>query len=192
MHRRSKVFFLVGFLLIFGSLGMLIFSRLQANRAAAAAAEVTAQLESVLPPRTPGITENFTNMEMPALSMGDQDFIGIIEVPAFQTVLPICSNWDSGKVSSFPCRFWGTVYDGSLIVGGADQTGQFDFLDQIQNEDLVLVTDMTGAQFSYRVDKIIRTKSAQSDILLDDTYDLTLFVRESRSLEYIIVRCTAD
>ena len=189
MRRSGNIFLFAGLLLVLVSFGLLAVTTLQTNAAASAAAELAAELEKTMPPRSAGLMDSYTNMEMPAISLDGQDFIGTIAVPAFQTVLPIASAWDTGKVSSFPCRFWGTVYDGSLILGGADRTGQFDFLDQIQNDDSVLVTDMTGAQFSYRVSEIHRADSAQADILLDDSSDLTLFARNTRSLEYIIVRC---
>ena len=191
MRRNGNVIFLIGCLLVLGSFTLLVFSRLQVSRSAAKAVELAAQLEDILPPRTPGIPEAYTNMEMPAISVNGYDFIGIVEIPAFQTALPIGSVWDSGTVSSFPCRFWGTVYDSSLILGGADQTGQFDFLKQIQHGDSVLVTDMTGAEFSYRVERIIRTTSADAEILLEQDSDLILFARQARSPEYIIVRCAA-
>ena len=189
MRRSGNIFLFAGLLLVLGSFGLLAATTLQTNTAASAAAELATELEDAMPPRSDGLMDSYTNMEMPAISLDGQEFIGTIAVPAFQTVLPIASAWDTGKVSSFPCRFWGTVYDGSLILGGADQKGQFDFLDQIQNGDSVLVTDMTGAQFSYRVSAIHRADSARADILLDGQSDLTIFARNARSLEYIIVRC---
>lgn len=189
MKRRRNIFLLAGLLLVLVSFGLLAVTTLQTNAAASAAAELAAELEKTMPPRSVGLMDSYTNMEMPAFSLDGQDFIGTVTIPAFQTVLPIAPAWDTGKVSSFPCRFWGTVYDGSLVLGGADQKGQFDFLDQIQNGDSVLVTDMTGAQFSYRVSAIHRADSARADILLDGQSDLTIFARNARSLEYIIVRC---
>ena len=189
MKKIGKGLLLAGFLLILGSAVLLICSRIHAQRAAASAAELTARLEAVLPPRTTGVTEAYTTMEMPAFSIGQQDFIGLVEIPAFQSALPLGSGWDRSQVSSFPCRFWGTVYDSSLIIGGSDQMGQFDFLDQIQLGDAVLVTDMTGAEFTYRTEKIFRSNSADAEILLDEESALTLFARDSRSFEYIIVRC---
>ena len=189
MRRSGNAFLLAGLLLVLGSFGLLAATMVQTNAAASAAAELAAELEETMPPRRAGLMDSYTNRDMPALSLDGQDFIGSVAVPAFQIVLPIAADWDSVKVSSFPCRFWGTVYDGSLILGGADRKGQFDFLDQIQNDDSVLVTDMTGTQFSYRVSDIFRSGSAQADVLLDDSSDLTLFARNARSLEYIIVRC---
>ena len=189
MKQRSNTFLLAGLLLVLVSFGLLAVTILRTNAAASTAAELAAELEKTMPPRSVGLMDSYTNMEMPAFSLDGQDFIGTVTIPAFQTVLPIASVWDAGTVSSFPCRFWGTVYDGSLVLGGADQKGQFDFLEQIQNGDSVLVTDMTGAQFSYRVSAIHRADSARADILLDGQSDLTIFARNARSLEYIIVRC---
>ena len=189
MRRRGNLFFLAGCLLVLSSFALLAVTVLQTNAAAAEAAALTDRLTSAMPPRSAGVPDSYTNMEMPALSIDGQDFIGTVAVPAFQRTLPIASEWDSVKLNSFPCRFWGTVYDGSLILGGADRDGQFDFLDQIQNGDRVVVTDMTGAEFSYRVEEIYRADSARADVLMDGDSDLTLFARSARSLEYIIVRC---
>ena len=191
MKRLGNLFFLAGCLLILGSFALFAASQLQANRAAAAAAELAVQLESLLPPRTPGITGSYANPEMPALELSGQDFIGVVQIPTFQRSLPIGKDWNARKTDEFPRRFWGSVYDGSLILGGSSQKGQFDFISQIQTGDRIFVTDMTGTQFSYVVENIRRSKSAQADTLLDETADLTLFARESNSLDYIIVRCVA-
>lgn len=189
MKRIGNLFFLAGFLLVLASFGLLMASKLQTERAAAAAEELALQLEQILPPRTAGVTDHDTEMEMPALALEEEDLIGLIHVPAFRRTLPIGRVWEPGKVDEFPHRFWGSVYNGSLILGGSDGKGQFEFLSQIQNGDQVLVTDMTGAQFSYVVEKIFRSESAEAEVLLEESADLTLFARQARSLDYVIVRC---
>lgn len=136
--------------------------------------------------------DSYSVMEMPVLEIEGQDFSGIVDIPAFGLMLPIYNTWDSRKVTSFPCRFYGTVYDGSLIVGGSDQEGQFDCFEKIQNGSTVIITDMTGAEFYYTVVRIDRAKSAEADILINEDADLTLFVRDAYSLDYIIVRCALE
>ena len=54
------------------------------------------------------------------------------------------------------------------------------------------MTDMTGAQFNYSVASIRRADAAPTEMLLDGSGELTLFVRDSYSLQYIIVRCQSD
>jgi len=192
MAKSSKMLLSVGCILVAASLGLLIFSHFHAQNAANTNAHIVAQIRSVIPSPTAGVMDTYLDMEMPALQIGGQDFIGLVDIPAFGLTLPIYSIWDTGTVTSFPCRFWGSVYDGSLIVGGADQPGQFDCLDNIQNGDTVTVTDMTGAQFSYGVVRVERAKSAQADRLTDSNTELTLFVRDTYNLDYIIVRCASE
>jgi len=192
MRRSSKIFVLAGCLLIIGSFALLAASRLHAARAQRENAEVIRQIEAIIPARSPGIMDEYLDMEMPALQINGQDYIAVVEIPGFGVKLPVGGSWDAGQVTSFPCRFWGTVYNGSLVLGGADQTGQFDCLDQIGNGSIVTVTDMTGGEFTYVVTRIGRSKSAQAEILLDNEADLTLFVRDAYNFNYIIVRCTME
>ena len=191
MRKISKILFAVGIILVLVSLITLLALQMNAKKAQTNAAELVKQIEEIIPERTNGMMDTYTVMDMPVLQIDGKDFIAIVDIPAFGVKLPVAGSWDSGKVSSFPCRFSGTVYDGSLIVGGADQKGQFDFFDRIYNETVIIVTDMTGAEYTYTVSEIIRSDSAETDVLINTDADLTLFVRDAYSLEYIIVRCIA-
>lgn len=192
MKKLRTIVLFIGCALILCSLGLLGFSLLHANRAVQDNAASVSQIQALLPPRSIGTMDIYSDTEMPVLQVGGKDFIGLVDIPAFGLTLPIRSSWDAGNVSSSPCRFWGSVYDGSLIVGGADQSGQFDCLDKIQNGDVVTVTDMTGAEFSYAVDRIDRSSSAQAQVLMNSPAHLTLFVRDAYNLNYIIVRCVSQ
>ena len=103
--------------------------------------------------------------------------------------LPIYSSWEDGSVAKYPCRFWGSAYDNSLIVGGSDRKGQFDFCSRLDLGDKIRITDMTGTEFSYEVVRIDRRKQADLQTFEEVDCDLTLFVRDSSTLNYIIVRC---
>lgn len=47
----------------------------------------------------------------------------------------------------------GSVYDGTLIVGGRSEDGNFDFIDQLDAGEELTFTDMTGRVFRYTVRK---------------------------------------
>lgn len=191
MRRNGKLFFAAGCLLVLCSVALLAFFRFRTEQARKTTAEIVQTLESILPARREGVMDSFQDMDMPALELDGEDFVAVVDIPAFGVTLPVCARWDEGKVTSYPCRFWGTVYDGSLIVGGYDQPGQFDFFDRIPDGAVVTVTDMTGGEFTYAVERVERSRSAQAEVLMDDTADLTLFVRDAYLLEYIILRCAA-
>ena len=190
MRRSAKAAFWAGCLLILGSLGLLIVFQVRAHRAREANAEIVRTMEAILPAPREGAADTYRNMEMPVLEIGGEDFVALLEVPAFGLALPVGADW--GAEQAHPCRFWGSVYDGSFIVGGYDQAGQFDFFDRILDGAAVTVTDMTGAVFSYVVERVERSDSAEAEVLMDSGAELTLFVRHAHLLEYITLRCVGE
>ena len=190
MKRGSKLLIALGLLLILGSLGALLGFRLQAVSARKTAAATVSRLRELLPTGSPGILEQYSNMEMPVLQVGGQDIAAIIEIPAFGLSLPVRNSWEGGRVRRMPARFCGTAYDGTLVIGGSDQPGQFDFFEQLQPGAAVTLTDMTGKIFSYTVSRIDRSSSASAEKLTAGDWELTLFVRDAYSLDYILLRCS--
>ena len=188
MKHKGNIFQLLGFLLILASLCLLLggelMEMLQTRKAEKTAAEITA----MLPSQSIGIPEDYTNTDMPVLQLKGQDYSGLLRVPAFGVYLPISSSWDSGSLNACPRRFWGSVYDNSLVIGGS--TDQFGFCSRADLGDHILVTDMEGAQFRYEVARIERHPHADADTLLQPDWDLTLFARDSGSMNYIFLRCS--
>ena len=180
----------LGLVLVLASCVLLIGSELMALHNRSAVEKLTAQLRARLPDVTEGDPGNYSDPEMPVLQLDGQDFSALIQVPAFGVSLPVGSSWDAGRISQYPCRFWGSVYDNSLIVGGSSREGQFDFCGRLDLGYKILVTDMTGARFSYEVIRIDRRSHADPETLGEADCDLILFARDSGTLDYIIVRCT--
>jgi len=165
----------------------------QSAKSAAKDAKATAEkLYSLMPEPYDSFPDNRTSPAMPMVEIDGRNYIGILEIPAYGTSLPIGSQWDSGTVSEYPCRYLGSTYDSSLIIGGSDNKGQLDFVKKISNEDLITVTDTTGQRFTYKVTDIRRTKDVSTENLTSKEADLVLFARNTYSLDYTVIRCTLD
>lgn len=190
--KKSRYIQLIGLALILCGLLALLGGHLVGKNAIEKNRQALQQIQSILPPATPGVMDHYADMQMPTMQVDGRDYIALLTVPAFDVELPIRSQWSYLGANRCPSRFSGTVYDGSLIVGGSDREGQLAFLSRIQNGDTILVTDMTGARFAYRVSMIYRTDSVEAEALMEGNCDLTLFARSQYGLEYIIVRCVAD
>ncbi|MBE6707903.1 MAG: hypothetical protein E7578_01505 [Ruminococcaceae bacterium] len=190
MPQRSKILIVTGVLLVLVSLVLLVGWRITANTAKDRAEDIVDSLEKLLPKRSTGITAEYSDMNMPVLELDGHDLVAIIEIPELKVSLPVGSVWESSGIASYPRRFTGTVYDGSLVIGGADQKGQFDFIGKTDIGMSVVVTDMTGAEFSYTVSRVDRSASADAEVICSDDPGLTLFARDAYSMEYIIVRCS--
>lgn len=189
MNGKLNLFQKLGFALVLLSMAVLLgteaLSRWDQKKAEAVAQALGSRLGAL----SQGDPENYSDTAMPVLQLDGEDFSGLLEVPAFGVTLPIGSTWEAGSTRSYPRRFWGSAYDNSLIVGGSDRRGQFDFCEKLDVGDRVWITDMTGARFSYEVTRIDRRKHADMDVFGEKDSDLILFVRENSSLDYILVRC---
>ena len=97
-----------------------------------------------------------------------------------------------GSAGKYPCRFSGSIYDGSLQIGATTQQGQYDFYREISVGDAVLFTDMEGNRFSYTVTDIRYEKHADQAALQREDAALTLFIKNIYAFSYIIIYCNAS
>lgn len=179
-----------GMILVIGAVILTVFQSVRQNKTAADNRAIVEKLLTVMPPVHTGERDDRVDMNMPMLEMDGENFIGILEIPLYGKQLPVCGSWSRYKVSAFPCRYYGNLYDGSLIIGGSDMVGQFDFLRTVSIGDSVLLTDMTGGRYLYTVQWVHRTSDVSAENLMSDTADLVLFARNSYSLDYSVMQCS--
>ena len=190
MKKQRNPFILIGILLILLSIGVVAFFRIYAEKARIAATATAAQIEAMLPSKTTGIPGDYREAEMPVLEFDGTDYVAMLSIPGYGLNFPIADQWNNTPLLPCPARFYGSIYDGTMIIGGNDQPGQFDFFHRMEPGDSIRITDMMGSEFSYTIDRIDRSKSADYEKLSAGGYPLTLFVRSAYSTEYILVRCT--
>ena len=144
-------------------------------------------IRTLIPEPQGAVPEARTDNTMPALSLDGADFIGILELPRYGSSLPVCGNW--GKLTKYPCRFDGSVYDGTLQIGATTQQGQYDFYREISVGDSLYFTDMAGNRYTYTVSNLRYEKHADQAALHRTDAALTLFVKNVYAFEYIVIFC---
>lgn len=152
--------------------------------------ELLEGIEELIPDTHTAYTENVTDTRMPVVEYHNRDYIGILELPEYSRRLPILSEWNRRTVNHIPCRYTGSIYDSSLVIGTTDEKGCIDFTSELSVGDKVTFTDVSGARFELKISDITVSKDADSDTLCDGEYDLTVFVRNTLSFDYTIIRCT--
>ena len=188
MKKKNYPLILGVSLILAGALALL-GSQVQAKAAAREARAIYDGISALLPTRSPGVTGLFADPAMPVLELAGTDFCGILEIPAYGVRLPIADRWKSADTRRYPCRFSGSVYDGTLVLGGSDQAGQLTFCDRIDVGETIRITDLTGMEFSFSVTRVDRNSSAEAGWLTESGAALTIFVRDATSLGYIALRC---
>ncbi|MBQ1226118.1 MAG: sortase [Clostridia bacterium] len=186
---KFPIVLVLGIALIVISFSMIVVLNVRSYIGADKSRSVIETMQELLPERSEGIPEIYADPSMPVLQIDGVDYVALLEIRSLGALLPIADKWDSDKLFVSPARFCGSVYDHTLVIGGVDSTGQFDFCDKIDNGTLVTVTDMTGTQFTYTVERVDRSKKAENEWLTGTEYDLTLYCRDNYSMEYIAVRC---
>lgn len=189
MKRRISWPLILGSCLILLSLCFMLVYHAQLRSGTRNCQAVVKEMQQLLPQRTPGVPGAYADVAMPSLEIDGEDYVALLEIPSHGITLPVASQWDNTSLARSPARFSGSAYDKSLVIGGVDDPAQFGFSDEIEHNAVVTLTDMTGAQFSYTVSRVERAEHADKPWLQKDGFDLTLFCRNTYSMEYIAVRC---
>ena len=186
---KRNILLKFGFFLVLVSFLLLLGTEIYAGFNRTATQKLTEQIKDYLPERTEGDPQDYSDAEMPVLQLQGEDFAGLLEIPDYGVALPVGSSWESGDLSRYPCRFWGSVYDSSLIMGGTGKKGQLDVCSRMDLGDKIRIIDMTGTQFCYEVVGIDRRNYADMEMFREKQSDFILFVRDEMTLDYILVRC---
>ena len=144
-------------------------------------------LRTLIPEPQNAVLEERRENTMSALPVEGTDFVGIIEIPRYGSALPVCADW--GKISQYPCRFDGSIYDGTMQIGATTQKGQYDFYRELSVGDSVIYTDVEGNRYTLEITSLRYERHADQAALQHEEAPLTLFVKNIYSFEYLIIFC---
>ena len=187
MKNKKSVFVVSGVLLIGLALILLFSWQFNISSSKQKADSYIDTIFSLIPTPTAGIPEERQNNKMAVLSLDGTDFAGVIEMPRFSSLLPVCANW--GNLTKTPSVFDGSIYDGTLKIGATTQEGQYDFYREISVGDEVFFTDMEGNRYRYEITSLRYEKHADAESLVKEDAALTLFIKNIHAFEYLIVFC---
>ena len=183
----SKMCAIIGGLMLVSALATLLYWQWNITHSQKQAASYVETLRQLMPQLQNAILEERRDNTMSVLAVDGVDFVGIIEFPQYGSVLPVCGHW--GQTSQYPCRFGGSLYDGSLQIGATTQVGQYSFYRDISVGDAVMFTDMEGNRYTFQVAAMLYEKHIDQATLQHQEAVLTLFVKNIYSFEYLIIFC---
>lgn len=139
------------------------------------------------PPPQDAVLEERSDNTMSVLSVDGTDFVGILEIPGYDSVLPVGADW--GNSSKYPCRFGGSIYDGTMQIGATTQKGQYDFHRDLSVGDTVVYTDAEGNRYTFVISSMRSEKHANQAALQQEDAPLKLFIKNIYSFEYLVIFC---
>ena len=183
----QKICILVGICLLVGAIVILALWRLDINNSEKRAQYYVNTLQELIPDPQNAALEERRDNTMSVLSVDGTDFVGIVELPRYESVLPVCADW--GKTSKYPCCFSGSIYNGTMQIGATTQKGQYDFYRELSVGDTVIYTDMEGNRYTFTITSLRYEKHADQAALQHEDAPLTLFIKNIYSFEYLIIFC---
>jgi sortase A len=182
-----KALIIIGASLLVGAILLLVAWQWNIHTSEQKAKEYVNAIRELIPEPQGAVPEERRDNTMASLSIEGEDFVGILEIPRFNSGLPIGASW--GSPSKYPCRLRGSVYDRTIQIGGTSQKGQYDFYRDLCVGDSVFFTDMEGNRFSYSVTAIRYEKNADQSTLQRENAALTLFIKNVYAFEYVVIYC---
>lgn len=183
----SIVCLALGIALILLAVGAIGYTVIGQNAAAERNESIVSSFFDTVPEISDGFIYERSDYHMPTLQLEGVDVIGIVEVPQLSAKLPVCASWDKMEANLIPSRLSGSVYDSSLVIGGADSKGQLDFFEEICVGDTVFFTDVTGDRFEYIVSSIDVTKNVPTGELIEENDDLLMFAKDAYTSKYTVL-----
>lgn len=194
MHKIGKKLIIIGISLITLSLIMSIHNIYEEDLAGKKSANIlnimketieenieenTQQINSEIKEETPQKTINIKGY----------DYIGTISIPTLNIELPVMSEYDYDRLKISPCRYYGNIYTNDLIICAHSYKTHFKNIDKLNQNDLIIITDITGEKYIYEVLEIEILKPTDVSKMIDNEFDLTLYTCTNDGLNRITIRC---
>lgn len=202
-NKRGVILITTGLLLIAAALGLTAYNIWDEFRVTEAADEVAHQLLNQIDTITQKAAEHEVEtaiielpihvqnpqMEMPIEHINGWDYIGVLEIPAYDLTLPIISQWSYPALKVSPARYDGSVYTDDLIISAHNYNSHFGNLKNLVEGDEIKFTDMSGNVFFYEVvlrETLMPTAVAE---MKSGGWDLTLFTCTLGGQYRVTIRC---
>lgn len=196
-------FVITGAALILSAVSLAVYNILQDRSAQKEADTALTEIKSTIPeirvydpakPDYEAMTENdlpdAEQPEEPAVEVGESKYLGYVSVPSVGLELPVMSEYSEENMKSAPCRYFGTLSGGDLIIAAHNYRSFFDKLDEVQVGDTIEFVDASGLLRRYEVVEtdLIGGRETSKMKAGSEWWDITLFTCNYSGYSRVTVR----
>ena len=138
---------------------------------------------------TEGVTGEALDAEMPTVQIDGRSYVGRVDIPRLGISLPVLAEWTEEGADIAPCRYKGSVYNGTMIIAGHNFSSHFGNLYQLADGDNVTFVDVNGVAYHYIVLTAETIDGYDLRGMEEGEWDLTLFTCNFSGVERTTVRC---
>ncbi len=176
-----------GLLLIAAAGGLFAYNTVTDKKAGEAADGLVKEVEQAADVSS---YEEDENGEVYAMIDGEK-YIGVIAIPSVGIELPVQSDYSLAKLKIAPCRYYGSVPEGTAVICAHNYRSYFGNLKYAKPGDKVYFTDAAGLTYPYEISLIEQLDGYDSERMKENNgWDMTLFTCTYSGKQRITLRLT--
>ena len=188
---KGKILIIIGVFLILISLTMTAYNKYEDINAGNKASETINIIkdEIIAKKQVVDSVDPYEVKEMKTININGDEFIGTIAIPAINLELPVLSSFSNSNLKKAPCRYYGNLFTNDLIICAHAYETFFANLNKLKQNDLIIITDVDGNNYTYEVLEIEVLKATDVDKMVNNEFDLTLYTCTYDNAGRVTVRC---
>ena len=192
MNKLQRILRIGGAFLLCAAVALAVFNLADAHRAGADADRVRTALighvQLAQGEREEEIAPTLPESEPVAVTVDEQSYIGVIELPRLNLSLPVASDWDYDALQDAPCRYAGSPYSDGFVICAHNYYSHFGRIGELNPGDIARFTDCEGRVYTYRVADAETLAPGEIARMTDSGYALTLFTCNWNGTARVTVR----
>ncbi|MBQ7841303.1 MAG: sortase [Lachnospiraceae bacterium] len=187
-NKLGNFFMIAGALLVLAAVLLLYQNRREAALADASAQEILPRLAEQITKDGEELPDPY-DTAMKEVEIDGNNYIGYLAIPALGLELPIMSEWNYERLKIAPCRYYGTVKSGDLVIAAHNYERHFGNISKLEEGDEVYFTDMGGVVTRYAVVARDVLEPNAVEEMTAGNYSLTLFTCTYGGKSRVTVYC---
>ena len=180
----------LGVACILGAVGFVVYNRWEDKNAEQVAQVLLEDVQSIIQEKVEPEQPEAMPTEMATVKVGSYDCIGVLSVPVLNLELPVLTEWSYAKLKKAPCHYYGTYYEKDFVIAAHNYKSHFGRLSQLQAGDIVIFTDVNGADYCYEVVLLETLPKKATQEMIASGFDLSLYTCTPGGASRVTVRCS--
>ena len=192
MRKLGICCIILGFLCLLAAGGWIFYNRREAKQAENAAQNLLQQVQVQISEAEQTNEPEETEPErLITAQVSGYDCVGILSIPVLELELPVLTDWNYEKLKVAPCVYYGSYYEKDFVIAAHNYEGHFKKLSQLQAEDLIIFTDVSGDEHIYEVVLLETLPGDATEAMITAGFDLSLYTCTPGGASRVTVRCNA-
>lgn len=197
-RKLGIVLMALGLLLLAGAAGLFVWNQKEAERAAAASAELMPKLSAAIAQsggegtvKNPGLILP-SEPEKPVMKtalIDGHEYIGYLSIPRLRLEFPVMSEWSDENLKIAPCRYTGTTMEENLVLVAHNYKKHFGPIRRLKPGDQVIFVDMENVVTIYEVAATDAVHPTAVEEVTAGAYDLALVTCTYGGNTRLVVYC---